>query len=70
MPFQDTRNYRVSCDRAQSVLDFKATSSIDDGIEEVKKLLDTGRLKDVDNPRYTNQGFLSMYNTHLREQIA
>ena len=70
MPFQDTRNYRVSCDKAQSVLDFKATASIDDGIEEVKTLLDTGRLKDVDNPRYTNQGFLSTYNTHLREQIA
>ena len=34
---------------------------------EVKTLLDTGRLKDVDNPRYTNQGFLALHNTHLRE---
>lgn len=67
MPFQDTRNYRVSSDRAQSVLGFRATASIDDGIEDVRMLLDTGRLKDVDNPRYTNQVFLSMYNTHLRE---
>jgi nucleoside-diphosphate-sugar epimerase len=68
MPFQDTRNYRVSCELAQKVLGFRAQCSIDDGIEEIKSLLDAGRLKDVDNPRYTNQGFLSMYNTHLREQ--
>lgn len=67
MPFQDTRNYRVSSDKAQNVLGFKAMSSIDDGIDEVKELLETGRLKDVDNPRYTNQGFLSIYNTHLRD---
>lgn len=66
MPFQDTRNYRVSGEKAQSVLGFKALSSIDDGIEEVKELLVTGRLKDVNNPRYTNQGFLSTHNTHLR----
>ena len=67
MPFQDTRNYRVSSDKAQRILGFRATASIDDGIEEIKELLETGRLKDVDNPRYTNQGFLSMYSTHLRE---
>ncbi|HEX6182899.1 MAG TPA: SDR family oxidoreductase [Pyrinomonadaceae bacterium] len=67
MPFQDTRNYRVSSDKAQKVLGFRALSSIDDGIEEIKTLLDTGRLKDVDNPRYTNQGFLALHNTHLRE---
>src|SRR5947207_399076 len=70
MPFQDTRNYRVSSDKAQTVLGFRATNSIDDGIEDIKRLLETGRLKDVDNPRYTNQGYLSMYNTHLREQVA
>lgn len=70
MPFQDTRNYRVSSDKAQDVLGFRAMSSIDDGIEDIKGLLETGRLKDVDNPRYTNQGFLSVYNTHLREQVA
>ena len=67
MPFQDTRNYRVSSEKAQRVLGFRPTSSIDDGIEEIKTLLDTGRLRDVDNPRYTNQGFLSLYNTHLRD---
>lgn len=65
MKFQDARNYRVGSDRASSNLGFKPTCSIDDGIEEIKALLDSGRLKDVDNPRYTNQTFLSIYNTHL-----
>jgi len=64
MKFQDLRNYRVSSEKAQKVLGFKPTHSIDEGIEEIKYLLDTHRLKDVDNPRYTNQAYLSMFNTH------
>lgn len=64
MQFQDARNYRVSSLKAQRTLDFQPSTSIDDGIEEVKNLLDTCRLKDVDNPRYTNQAFLSMFNPH------
>lgn len=64
MKFQDTRNYRVSSEKAQKTLGFKAVHSIDEGIEEVKDLLDSNRLKDVDAPRYTNQAFLSMFNTH------
>ena len=65
MKFQDARNYRVKSDKAQITFGFKPIYSIDDGIEEVKELLETHRLKDLDNPRYTNQIFLSMYNTHL-----
>lgn len=64
MKFQDARNYRVSAEKAQKILGFKAAYSIDDGIEEIKELLDSRRLKDVDNPRYTNQAYLSMFNTH------
>lgn len=71
MKFQDARNYRVSGEKASQTLGFRATTSIDDGIEELKDLLDTCRLRDVDNPRYTNQAFLSMFNTHrLEEQKA
>lgn len=64
--FEDTRNYRVSSDKTRTVLGFNPQYSIDEGIEEVKSLLDSGRLRDVDNPRYTNQKFLSMFNTHIR----
>jgi nucleoside-diphosphate-sugar epimerase len=66
MNFQDARNYRVSSEKAQEVFGFCPTRSIDQGIEELKSLLDTRRLGDVDNPRYTNQVFLSMFNTHKR----
>jgi len=64
MMFQDTRNYRVSSEKAQKLLGFKSAYSIDDGIEEIKELLDSCRLKDADNPRYANQAYLSMFNTH------
>jgi nucleoside-diphosphate-sugar epimerase len=67
MKFQDTRNYRVSSERAQRTFGFRATRSIDDGIEEIKELLNTRRLKDFDNPRYTNQAFLSMFSTHTHD---
>ena len=66
MNFQDTRNYRVSSDKAQKSFNFRPVYSIDDGIEEIKELLNTRRLKDFENPRYTNQTFLSLFNTHAQ----
>jgi nucleoside-diphosphate-sugar epimerase len=66
MKFQDARNYRVSSDKAKETFGFSPTHSIDDGIEDVKSLVDSRRLCDVDNPRYTNQAFLSMFNTHVK----
>jgi nucleoside-diphosphate-sugar epimerase len=64
--FEDTRNYRVSSDKAKNTLGFNPTYSIDTGIEEIKSLLEQGRLRDTENPRYTNQKFLSISNTHLQ----
>lgn len=66
MKFQDARNYRVSSDKARETFGFSPVHSIDDGIEDVKSLVDSRRLCDVDNPRYTNQTFLSMFNTHVK----
>jgi len=59
MEFHDARNYRVNSDKARNTLGWKPTWSIDDGISEIKDLLETRRLKDVRNPRYTNQAFLA-----------
>lgn len=64
MKFQDARNYRVSSDKAQRELGFRADTSIDTGIEEIRGLLESRRLRSIDNPRYTNQTYLSMFNTH------
>lgn len=63
--FQDTRNYRVSSDKAARALGFRPQRSIDQGIEEVKALLVDGRIRDVENPRYINQAFLTNFSTHL-----
>jgi hypothetical protein len=64
MNFQDTRNYRVSSEKAHHILNFNPCHSIDNGIQEIKGLLEQKRLKNVENPRYTNQTYLAMFNTH------
>ena len=58
MPFQDTRNYRVSSDKAKATFGFEAAHSIDEGIEEVARLVEQRRIKDVEHSRYSNQRYL------------
>jgi nucleoside-diphosphate-sugar epimerase len=58
MPFQDTRNYRVSSKKAQDTFEFNSIHSIDQGIEEIKYLVETNRIKDLDHSRYSNQRYL------------
>ncbi len=58
-PFQDTRNYRVSSRKAKETWGFNSAYSIDDGIEEVKSLIESRRIKNTDHPRYSNQRYLS-----------
>ena len=64
MKFEDSRNYRVSGKKAEQDLKFKARISIDTGIKELKKLFEEQRIKDIDNPRYTNQLYLSFITSH------
>ncbi len=59
MPFQDTRNYRVNSKKAKDIFGFVPSHSIDDGIEELKFLVETGRIKDINASRYSNQAYLS-----------
>lgn len=66
MPFQDTRNYRVSSAKAKEVFGFNSIHSIDDGIEELKFLVETGRIKDLDHSRYSNQKYLQEQLTTAR----
>lgn len=58
LPFQDTRNYRVSSRLAADGFGFKSIHSIDDGIEEIKQLVETRRIKNLDDIRYSNHKFL------------
>ena len=65
MKFEDARNYRVQNAKAKKVLDFQAKYTIDQGIEELKQLLEENRIVDVNNPRYGNQTFLTKFSKYL-----
>lgn len=53
----DLRSYRVSFDKIRHVLGFEPSHSIDDGIDEVKALIETERL-DWTDVRYSNLAWL------------
>jgi nucleoside-diphosphate-sugar epimerase len=67
LAFQVARNYRVSSDKLRTALGWRPKYSIDDGIIEIKELIETKRLKDVMNPRYTNQAFLTRCVSELQQ---
>ncbi len=58
MPFEDTRNYQVSAEKAKKAFGFNPVYTIDDGIKEIGDLFRSNRIKDFNNPRYSNQSFL------------
>ncbi len=64
MKFEDLRNYRVSSQKAATTFGFKPKLRSEDGIKEVKELLEEHRIKDLNNTRYTNEGHLTMFSTH------
>jgi len=65
MPFQDTRNYRVKCDKAKNTFGYTSVHSVDEGIEQLKFLVETGRIKDLASPRYSNQAYLKEHQDEL-----
>jgi nucleoside-diphosphate-sugar epimerase len=56
---EDSRNYRVSSKKARDKLGFRPVMSIDDGIRELKALLESGRIKNINDSRYSNQKWLA-----------
>ena len=61
MPFQDTRNYRVSFDRVEQELGFKPEYTVDDAIDQVAWLIDNGRVKDMSLAAFSNLHSLRPY---------
>lgn len=59
MDFQDTRNYKVDTSKAIKDLNFRPDLTIEDGIEEIKELLEEKRIKNLNSFRYNNFLFLS-----------
>jgi nucleoside-diphosphate-sugar epimerase len=60
-PAQDTRNYRVSFARARQQLGFVPAHSVDDAIDEIAHLIDTGRVKDLSMAQFSNLEALRPY---------
>lgn len=56
--FEDSRNYRVSCDKACDELGFDPILKIEDGIKELKELLEEGRVKNSFLTRFSNYLYL------------
>jgi nucleoside-diphosphate-sugar epimerase len=54
LKFQDDRTYQVSSEKAKKLLGFSPLLSVDDGISELKEVLEKGRLRNISNSRYSN----------------
>jgi len=58
MKFQDARNYKVSSDKARAELGFTPRYVPEEGVLEIKRLVEQGRIRDVTSPRFSNTDFL------------
>ena len=63
--FQDARNYKVTNLKARKDLKFKAKYNLKYGIKELKKLLIEKRIKNFNDPRYTNQKYLEIFKEKM-----
>ena len=52
--FQDNRTYKVSSEKAKRLFNFKPQYTVEDGVSEIKDLLESGRIKDAFVGRYSN----------------
>lgn len=55
--FEDSRNYRVS-----SKLDYQTQYTVEGGVFQLVNLFVDDRITDINNPRYSNHGFLELIN--------
>ena len=61
LPFQDARNYQVSSEKLKTETGFQASIELERGINEVYDLISSNRIKDINDPRYSNQSFLQTF---------
>ena len=62
--FEDNRNYKVSSDKAKKQIKFNPTTTLEEGILELKKLLEEKRIKNPFNNRYSNYLHLKNLEEH------
>ena len=59
--FEDARNYQVSSQKLKNDTGFQASIDLVKGIDEVYDLIFNNRIKDITDPRYSNQNFLQKF---------
>ena len=67
MKFEDLRNYRASSEKAIKTFGFNPKVTVIEGILELKRLFEEGRIKDLGNPLYINQAYLSTFKPHINK---
>lgn len=56
--YEDQRDYRACSDKARTMLGFAPTTPIEVGISEIIRVVKEGRIKNVNSPKHSNQGFI------------
>ena len=65
MKFQDSRNYQANGNKLRKDFIFRPKYTVEDGVNEIKKLILEKRIKDINDPRYTNQKYLELFKSKL-----
>ena len=61
MSFEDARNYQVSSQKLFDETGFEASIELIKGVNETYDLIFHNRIKDITDPRYSNQNFLQKF---------
>ena len=61
MSFEDARNYQVSSQKLFDETGFEASIELIKGVNEIYDLIFHNRIKDITDPRYSNQNFLYIF---------
>ncbi len=64
----DPQNYRVNCDKIQQALNYYPQWTIEQGVEQVRQVIQEGQVKDYKEARYSNVKFLSCGGLSLLEK--
>ncbi len=59
--FEDARNYQVSSQKLLDETGFEAKIELVNGVNEIYELISNNRIKDITDPRYSNQNFLQKF---------
>ena len=51
---EDPRDYRVNSDKIKEELGFNITMKVPDGVDEVRRIIQEGIIKDPENQKYYN----------------